>query len=81
MRHFVRFAKVATNGLVDRGGWRLRIFLTPAEARSFAQTLAQEPWLVETGQYEDGELDASAIVLRRLRADTAAASHRRPRNI
>jgi hypothetical protein len=81
MRHFVRFAKVAPNGRVDRGGWRLRIFLTPAEARAFAQTLAQDPWRVETGQYEDGEFDPAAIVLRRLRADTASGSDRRPRNI
>ena len=59
MRHFVRFAKVSASGSVDRGGWRLRIFLTSREAGAFAEGLAGKPWRVETGQYEDGEVAAA----------------------
>jgi nitrogen fixation-related uncharacterized protein len=81
MRHFVRFAKLAPNGLVDRGGWRLRIFLTPGEAGDFARALAQALWRVETGQYEDGDREPSAMLARRFRAEAAIASDRRARNI
>jgi hypothetical protein len=59
MRHFVRFAKMNSKGEVDRGGWRLRIFLTPGEAGEFAETLAEQLWAVETGFYHD-EAEAPA---------------------
>lgn len=53
MRHFVRFAKATSKGAADRGGWRLRIFLTAGEAGEFAERLGAQLWLVETGFYHD----------------------------
>ena len=76
MRHFVRFAKVSANGSVDRGGWRLRIFLTSDEAGAFAEDLAARFWRVEIGEYEDGDPVPSAELARRFRAEVMRAEQR-----
>ena len=73
MRHFVRFAKLSASGSVDRVGWRLRIFLTPGEAGAFAEEFAGKPWRIEIGEYEDGEVNASAELARRFRAEALRA--------
>jgi hypothetical protein len=76
MRHFVRFAKVSASGSVDRGGWRLRIFLSSHEAGVFADELAGNRWQVEIGEYEDGEVAAPAELARRFRAEALRADER-----
>ncbi len=76
MRHFVRFAKVSASGSVDRVGWRLRIFLTSREAGAFAEELAGNLWRIEIGEYEDGEVNASAELARRFRAEALRADER-----
>jgi hypothetical protein len=76
MRHFVRFARLSANGSVDRGGWRLRIFLTSDEAGAFAGDLAGRFWRVEIGDYEDGEAVPSGELARRLRAKAMRAEQR-----
>ena len=75
MRHFVRFAKLSATGAIDRGGWRLRIFQTPAEAGAFTAEMVGKPWRVETGQYDDAP--ASAELIRRRRAEALAAERAR----
>jgi hypothetical protein len=69
MRHFVRFGRVSANGAVERGGWRLRIFLTSYEAGAFAKELSAKLWRVEVGAYDDGEAAAPAELVRRFRAE------------
>jgi len=80
MRHFVRFAKLSASGSVDRIGWRLRIFLTSREAGAFANEFAGNLWRIEIGQYEDGEVNASVDLARRLRAEALRADERARRN-
>jgi hypothetical protein len=76
MRHFVRFAKVTSNGLVDRGGWRLRIFQTPGEAGEFARLLAEQFWTVQAGFYDDGDGEARVAAVRRFRAEAQTTAER-----
>jgi hypothetical protein len=59
MRHFVRFAKFSPCGSLARSGWRLRLFATWDEASAFARQMLGADWRVETGDFGDGEPEAT----------------------
>ena len=50
MEYFVRYARFGPSGAPTKTGWRLRLFATANEARTFSRQLVVGGWRVEAGR-------------------------------